>query len=92
MMKLRDMVHVQVSVKLDEDTHVAVAGLAAKMGITVHKFIVDALGQNLHMTGERGREKVPLLVIQARTALDYAQAAPVLPVGLKIATKKRKES
>jgi len=86
------MIHVQVSVKLDEDTHAKVDDLAVKMGITVHKFIIDSLRQNLHMIGERGREKVPLLVIQARTALDYAQAAPVLPVRLEIATKKRKES
>jgi hypothetical protein len=85
------MIHVQVSVKLDEDTHAKVADLTAKMGITVHKFIVDALHQTLRMIGERGQEKVPLLVIQARTALDYAQATPVLPVHLEISTRKRKE-
>jgi len=91
-MKLRDMIHVQVSVKMDEDTHAEIAGLAAKMGISVHKFIIDALRQILRMIGERGREKVPFLVVQARTALDYAQAPPVLTVRLEIATKKRKES
>jgi methanogenic corrinoid protein MtbC1 len=87
-MKLRDMIHVQVSVKLDEDTYAEIARLAAQMGITVHKFIVDALGQVLHMIGKRGQEKIPLLVIQARIAVDYAQAAPVLPVCLEIVTKK----
>ena len=91
-MKLRDMIHVQVSVKMDEDTHAEIAGLASKMGIFVHKFIIDALRQILRMIGERGREKVPFLVVQARTALEYAQAPPVLPVRLEIATTKRKES
>ena len=87
-MKLRDMIHVQVSLKLDEDTHAVIADLAAKMGISVHKFIVDTLRQVLRMIGERGKEKIPLLVIQARTALDYAQATPILPVHLEIVTKK----
>jgi hypothetical protein len=87
-MKLRDMIHVQVSVKLDEDTYAEIARLAAQMGITVHKFIVDALRQILHMIGKRGQEKIPLLVIQARTALDYAQAAPDFPIRLEIVTKK----
>ena len=53
------MIHVQVSLKLDEDTHAEIAVLASKMGISVHKFIVDALRQVLRMIGERGNEKFP---------------------------------
>lgn len=82
------MIHIQVSVKFDEDTHAEIALIASKMGISVHKFIVDGVRQILRMIDERGQEKVPLLVIQARTALDYVQAPPVLPVHLKIMTKK----
>jgi len=45
-----------------------------------HAFVVNSVEETLNMIDNRGCEKVPLLVVQARTAQDYVQAAPPLPI------------
>ena len=74
------MNHIQISVKFDEDTHNEIARVAEKMRITPHKFIVTAVQDVQQMIKDRGKEKVPLLVVQARTALDYELENPSLPM------------
>jgi len=76
------MNHIQISVKFDEDTHNELACVAKKMRITPHKFIVTAVQEMQRMIADRGKERVPLLVVQARAALDYEQASPSLPASL----------
>jgi hypothetical protein len=50
------------------------------MRITPHKFIVTAVQDMQQMIKNRGKEKLPLLVVQARTALDYEQESPSMPI------------
>ena len=74
------MNHIQISIKFDEDTHDKIAQVTGKMRITPHKFIVTAVQEMQRMIEDRGKERVPLLVVQARAALDYEQEAPPLPI------------
>ena len=74
------MNHIQISIKFDEDTHDKIAQVTGKMRITPHKFIVTAVQEMQRMIEDRGKERVPLLVVQARTALDYEQEAPPMPI------------
>jgi hypothetical protein len=74
------MNHIQISIKFDEDTHDKITQVTGKMRITPHKFIVTAVQEMQRMIEDRGKERVPLLVVQARAALDYEQEAPPLPI------------
>jgi hypothetical protein len=74
------MNHIQISIKFDEDTHDKITQMTGKMRITPHKFIVTAVQEMQRMIEDRGKERVPLLVVQARAALDYEQEAPPLPI------------
>jgi hypothetical protein len=74
------MNHIQISIKFDEDTHDKITQVTGKMRITPHKFIITAVQEMQRMIEDRGKERVPLLVVQARAALDYEQAAPPLPI------------
>ncbi len=74
------MNHIQISIKFDEDTHDKITEMTGKMRITPHKFIVTAVQEMQRMIEDRGKERVPLLVVQARAALDYEQEAPPLPI------------
>jgi hypothetical protein len=78
------MTHIQISVKFDEDTHTEITRVTKTMRISPHKFIVTAVQEVQRMIVDRGREKLPLLVVQARAALDYEQTIPSLPVGLTV--------
>ena len=73
------MNHIQISIKFDEDTHDKITQMTGKMRITPHKFIVTAVQEMQRMIEERGKERVPLLVVQARAALDYERESPSLP-------------
>ena len=81
------MNHIQISIKFDEDTHDKITHMTDKMRITPHKFIVTAVQEMQRMIEDRGKERVPLLVVQARTALDYEQEAPPLPIHLDTSPK-----
>ena len=74
------MNHIQISVKFDEDTHDKITEMTGKMRITPHKFIVTAVQEMQRMIEDRGKERVPLLVVQARAALDYERESPPLPI------------
>ena len=74
------MNHIQISIKFDEDTHDKITQVTGKMRITPHKFIVTAVQEMQRMIEDRGKERVPLLVVQARAALDYEQEGPPLPI------------
>ena len=74
------MNHIQISIKFDEDTHDKITQVTGKMRITPHKFIVTAVQEMQRMIEDRGKERVPLLVVQPRAAVDYEQAAPPLPI------------
>jgi hypothetical protein len=74
------MNHIQISIKFDEDTHDKITEMTGKMRITPHKFIVTAVQEMQRMIEERGKERVPLLVVQARAALDYERESLPLPI------------
>ena len=74
------MNHIQISIKFDEDTHDKIAQVTGKMRITPHKFIVTAVQEMQRMIEDRGKEQLPLLVAQARTAEDHARDALPLPI------------
>ena len=74
------MNHIQISIKFDEDTHDKITQVTGKMRITPHKFIVTAVQEMQRMIEDRGKERVPLLIVQARAALDYEQKTPHLPI------------
>ena len=50
------------------------------MRMNKHAFIVSSIEETLNLIDNRGSEKMPLLVMQARTAQDYVQEAPSLPI------------
>ena len=74
------MNHIQVSIKFDEDTHNEIAEITGCMRMNKHAFIVNAVKETLRMIQERGKERIPLLVVQAQTAQKFAQEAPLLPI------------
>jgi len=74
------MNHIQISIKLHEDLYNRLVKTAATMRMNKHAFVVNSVEETLNMIDSRGCEKVPLLVVQARTAQDYAQEAPLLPI------------
>jgi hypothetical protein len=74
------MIHFQISVKLNEALYNRLMKTASAMRMNKHAFVVTSVEETLDMIDKRGCEKVPLLVVQARTAHDYIQQAPALPV------------
>jgi hypothetical protein len=74
------MIHFQISVKLNETLHQRLIKTASQMRMNKHAFVVNSLEETLNLIDNRGCEKVPLLVVQARTAQDYVQQAPSLPI------------
>ena len=50
------------------------------MRMNKHAFIVNAVKETLRLIQDRGKEKLPLLVAQARTAEDHARDALALPI------------
>jgi len=74
------MNHIQISIKLNEDLFNRLAKTTSTMHMNKHAFVVSSVEETLNMIDNRGSEKVPLLVMQARTAQDYAEEAPTLPV------------
>ena len=73
------MNHIQISIKFDEDTHQEIAKITGCMRMNKHAFIVNAVKETLRLIQDRGKEKLPLLVAQARTAEDHARDALPLP-------------
>lgn len=73
------MIHRQISIKLQEEDYLRLDKMAKVMHRNKHAIAVTAITDTLNMIENRGCERVPLLVVQARTALDYAQTAPALP-------------
>jgi hypothetical protein len=74
------MIHHQISVKFDEDTHNEISEITGCMRMNKHAFIVNAVKETLHMIRDQGKERIPLLVVQAQTAQKFAQEAPPLPI------------
>ncbi|MDB4793511.1 hypothetical protein OAG63_00595 [Methylacidiphilales bacterium] len=74
------MIHRQISVKLREDLYLRLEKTSKVMHMNKHAIVVTSIEDTLDMIDSRGCEKVPLLVVQARTAQDYAQEAPALPI------------
>ena len=74
------MNHIQISIKLHEDLFNRLVKTTSAMRMNKHAFVVNSVEETLNMIDNRGGEKVPLLVVQARTAQDYVQAAPSLPI------------
>jgi len=74
------MNHIQISIKFDEDTHQEIAKITDCMRMNKHAFIVNAVKETLRLIQDRGKEKLPLLVAQARTAEDHARDALALPI------------
>jgi hypothetical protein len=74
------MIHRQLSIKLPEDLFNRLAKTTSTMRMNKHAFVVGSVEETLNLIDNRGSEKVPLLVMQARTAQDYAQQAPSLPI------------
>jgi len=74
------MNHIQISIKFDEDTHNEIAEITGCMRMNKHAFIVNSVKETLKLIKDRGKEKLPLLVAQARTAEDYARDAQSLPI------------
>ena len=74
------MIHRQISVKLREDLYLRLEKTSKVMHLNKHAIVVTAVEDTLDMIDNRGCEKVPLLVVQARTAQDYAQEPPPLTI------------
>jgi hypothetical protein len=74
------MNHIQVSIKFDEDTHHEIAEITGCMRMNKHAFIVNSVKETLKLIKDRGKEQLPLLVAQARTAEDHARDALPLPI------------
>ena len=51
------------------------------MRMNKHAFVVNSLEETLNLIDNRDCEKLPLLVVQARTAQDYVKQAPPLANG-----------
>jgi hypothetical protein len=75
------MIHFQISVKLNETLHQRLIKTASQMRMNKHAFVVNSLEETLNLIDNRDCEKLPLLVVQARTAQDYLKQAPTLPNG-----------
>lgn len=75
------MIHFQISVKLNETLHQRLIKTASQMRMNKHAFVVNSLEETLNLIDNRDCEKLPLLVVQARTAQDYVKQAPMLPNG-----------
>jgi hypothetical protein len=75
------MIHFQISVKLNETLHQRLIKTASQMRMNKHAFVVNSLEETLNLIDNRDCEKLPLLVVQARTAQDYVKQAPPLPNG-----------
>jgi len=73
------MIHRQLSIKLSEDLFNRLAKTTSTMRMNKHAFVVNSVEETLNLIDNRGSEKVPLLVMQARTAQDYAPEDPSLP-------------
>lgn len=74
------MIHIQISIKLHEDLYNRLLKTTSTMRMNKHAFVVSSIEETLNMIDNRGSEKVPLLVMQARTAQDYIQEPPRLPI------------
>ena len=74
------MIHHQISIKLHEDLFNRLEKTTSTMRMNKHAFVVSSVEETLNLIDNRGSEKVPLLVMQARTAQDYAQEAPSLTI------------
>jgi hypothetical protein len=74
------MIHRQISIKLHEDLFNRLVKTTSAMRMNNHAFVVNSIEETLNLIDNRGCEKVPLLVVQARTAQDYVQEAPPLPI------------
>jgi hypothetical protein len=72
------MIHRQLSIKLPEDLFNRLAKTTSTMRMNKHAFVVSSIEETLNLIDNRDSEKVPLLVMQARMAQDYAQEAPSL--------------
>jgi hypothetical protein len=75
------MIHFQISVKLNETLHQRLIKTASQMRMNKHAFVVNSLEETLNLIDNRDCEKLPLLVVQARTAQDYVKQAPTLANG-----------
>jgi hypothetical protein len=75
------MIHFQISVKLNENLHQRLVKTASQMRMNKHAFVVNSLEETLNLIDNRDCEKLPLLVVQARTAQDYVKQAPTLANG-----------
>jgi hypothetical protein len=74
------MIHFQISVKLNEALYQRLMKTASLMRMNKHAFVVNSVEETLNLIDNRGCEKVPLLVVQARTAQDYVNQTPALPL------------
>jgi hypothetical protein len=72
------MMHRQISIKLREEDYQRLEKVAEVMRTNKHAIVVTAVTDTLDMIENRGSEKVPLQIVQARNEIDYAQAAPSL--------------
>jgi hypothetical protein len=74
------MIHRQLSIKLSEDLFNRLARTTSTMRMNKHAFAVSSVEETLNLIDNRGDEKVPLLVMQARTEQDYVQEASSLSI------------
>jgi hypothetical protein len=74
------MHHIQVSIKFNEDLFNEIVQTTSTMRMNKHAFIVSAVEETLKLIKNRGKEKLPLLVAQARTAEDHARDSLPLPI------------
>jgi len=74
------MIHHPFTVKFHIDLFNRIVRMATTMGIKPHNFIIKAVEEILNMIDKEGSEKVPFLVVQARSAQKYVQEAPSLPI------------
>jgi hypothetical protein len=77
------MIHFQISVKLNEALYQRLMKTASLMRMNKHAFVVNSVEETLNLIDNRGSEKVPWLVVQARSAQDYVNQAPTLANGSK---------
>ena len=84
------MNHFQLSIKLHEDLFNRLSKMTSTMRMNKHAFVVSSVEETLNLIENRGSEKVPLLVMQARTAQDYVQASPPLPIRSEAGPPKKK--
>ena len=74
------MNHIQISIKLHEDLFNRLVKTTSAMRMNKHAFIVNSVKETLKLIKDRGKEQLPLLVAQARTAEDHARDALPLPI------------